>query len=212
MPLGSLSADGLGCIPALLVVWPEAFQHRSLQAVGPALGANDPIKMSSSKESSHRQILPVSLCHQCLCTQREPRLPTPHLARRPSKLASVAQPLKKFTVFALGSSVQETFQEGACLQQRSLCLPQSWEAPAGKPCWPSKSSALEAPPPDARPRLGSLTQGSEPSLLLENFCNIIILQFVSCPTQAGVGFDYIVSVPLLPFPVASSLDVVNIFY
>ena len=32
--LGSLSADGWGCVPAQLVVWPEASQHWSLQAVG----------------------------------------------------------------------------------------------------------------------------------------------------------------------------------
>ena len=25
--LGSLSADGWGCVPTILVVWPEAFQH-----------------------------------------------------------------------------------------------------------------------------------------------------------------------------------------
>ena len=31
--LGILSADGLGCVPALLVIWPEASQHWSLQAV-----------------------------------------------------------------------------------------------------------------------------------------------------------------------------------
>ena len=32
--LSSLSADGWGCVPALLVVWPEVFQHWSQQAVG----------------------------------------------------------------------------------------------------------------------------------------------------------------------------------
>ena len=32
--LGSLSADGWGCIPILLVVWPEASQHWSLQTIG----------------------------------------------------------------------------------------------------------------------------------------------------------------------------------
>ena len=32
--LGILSADRWGCVPALLVVWPEASQHWSLQAVG----------------------------------------------------------------------------------------------------------------------------------------------------------------------------------
>lgn len=29
--LGSLSAAGWGCVPALLVVWPEASQHWNLQ-------------------------------------------------------------------------------------------------------------------------------------------------------------------------------------
>ena len=32
--LGSLSSDGWGCVSVLLVVWPEAFQYRSLQHVG----------------------------------------------------------------------------------------------------------------------------------------------------------------------------------
>ena len=32
--LGSLSADGWGCVPTLFVVWPEVSQHWSLQAVG----------------------------------------------------------------------------------------------------------------------------------------------------------------------------------
>ena len=52
--LGSLSADGWGCVPPLLVVWPEASQHWSLQAVGwsqvsvpkwPPLGQLVPINM-----------------------------------------------------------------------------------------------------------------------------------------------------------------------
>ena len=33
MTLGSLSANGWGCVPTLLVVWPEVSQHLSLQAV-----------------------------------------------------------------------------------------------------------------------------------------------------------------------------------
>ena len=32
--LGRLSADGWGCVPVLLVVWPEVFQHWCLQVVG----------------------------------------------------------------------------------------------------------------------------------------------------------------------------------
>ena len=45
-------------------------------------------------------------------------------------------------------------------------------------------------------RLGSLTWVSELSLLWENLCNIIIFQFVGRP-PAGMGFDYIMKVPLL---------------
>ena len=32
--LGSVFADGQGCVPTLLVVWPEASQHWILQATG----------------------------------------------------------------------------------------------------------------------------------------------------------------------------------
>ena len=47
--LGSLSANGCGCVPTLTFVWPEA----SLEpvAVGPGLGSNDPSKMSASSEN-----------------------------------------------------------------------------------------------------------------------------------------------------------------
>ena len=34
MSLGSLSANGWGCVPVQLVAWPEASQHWHLQAVG----------------------------------------------------------------------------------------------------------------------------------------------------------------------------------
>ena len=38
------------------------------------------------------------------------------------------------------------------------------------------------------PRLGSLMWGSEVSLLWENFCDIIILQFVGHPPRSGGGY------------------------
>ena len=46
------------------------------------------------------------------------------------------------------------------------------------------------------PGLGSLMWGSDLSLLWENLCNIIILQFVGHPPR-GYGFACIVSLPLL---------------
>ena len=33
--LGTLSADGWGCVPILLVVWPEVFQHWNLSRARP---------------------------------------------------------------------------------------------------------------------------------------------------------------------------------
>ena len=80
--LSSLSADGSGCVPTLLVVWPEACQLWSLPAVewGQVLmrewhppGGLMPM---STPQNYHRQ---------CLCPHSEPQLPPPpHLRRRPS--------------------------------------------------------------------------------------------------------------------------------
>lgn len=46
-------------------------------------------------------------------------------------------------------------------------------------------------------RLGSLTWGSNHSLLWENLCNVIILQFVDRPLR-DMGLECITSLPLLP--------------
>ena len=51
--LGSLSVDGWGCIPTLLVVWSEELEPTGCW-VGPGLGANDSSKMSASNKSSSR--------------------------------------------------------------------------------------------------------------------------------------------------------------
>ena len=72
-----------------------------------------------------------------------------------------------------------------CIQKWfSVCFPLSCGAPALKPLWTSKPNAL------ARGvhfsswcqdfSLKSLPWGSELSILLESFCNIIIFQFVGC--------------------------------
>ena len=46
--------------------------------------------------------------------------------------------------------------------------------------------------------------GSEPSQQWESFFGIIILKFVGHP-PGSMRFDFIMIVPLLPFPAASSL-------
>lgn len=67
----SLSADGWGCVPTLLVLQPEVSQHWSLQPVGwnqvlmtkrQPLGEFTPMN------------IPWGLCHQCPCHHSEPQL------------------------------------------------------------------------------------------------------------------------------------------
>ena len=94
--LNSLSADGWGCVPARLVVWPEASQHWSLQAVGwgQVLGRKGwppggPTSMSTLQ--NYR-------C-QFLCPCSEPQLP-PASARHPPILAGRSGPVShKTTAF-----------------------------------------------------------------------------------------------------------------
>ena len=64
--LSSLSADGWGCLLALLVVWPEVSQHWSLQAFG-WVGLGEEVAASRrghSNEYSPELPLPVYLSPQ----------------------------------------------------------------------------------------------------------------------------------------------------
>ena len=84
------------------------------------------------------------------------------------------------------------------LQEWSFCLPQSCGITH---CWPSMPDSLGSPPPIARPpRLGSLIQASELSLLWENSCGTIIFQFVVHPPGMYEICFFITVVPLLPSP------------
>ena len=117
----------------------------------------------------------------------------PHLPRRPSKTHRQVWPRLLWShCFALGPSAYETL----CAPSKSgVCFPQSCGAPALKPCWPSKPNALGLLLPD--PQLGSLMWGSELSLQWDNLWDRVIFSlWVTHP--AGMGFDYIVKVPLLP--------------
>ena len=72
-----------------------------------------------------------------------------------------------------------------CPPEWNLHFPQSCEALAIKPCLLSKPNPLVGgfSPQCQTPRLGTLTWGSELSLLWETFCDINILQFVDCPLR-----------------------------
>ena len=64
------------------------------------------------------------------------------------------------------------------LQEWTFYFPQSCEISAIKYCWPPKSESLETTPPIDRPQTEKPDMGSKSSLQLENFCGIIVYQFV----------------------------------
>ena len=119
-PLGSLSADGLGCIPTLLIVWPEAFQHWSLQAVGPAVmlmnqsRCHPPKRVHTDKYSQY--LSATSVCVHKV-SHGYPHLTSPG---DPPRLAGVAQVLRKFTAFAPWFQCPRDFP--------SVCMPPIMES------------------------------------------------------------------------------------
>lgn len=72
--LGSQSADGRGCVPTFVVVWPEVSQHQSLQAFG--WGQVLVPKWQPPGELAQMNC-PQHFCHQCLCPHSEPHHPLP---------------------------------------------------------------------------------------------------------------------------------------
>ena len=72
--LGSLPVDDWGCVPILLVVWPEASQHWSLQCLEWG-------QVWVTKGQPPRELMSVSISqyfyHQCPCPHSEPPLPLP---------------------------------------------------------------------------------------------------------------------------------------
>ena len=139
--LGSLSADGWGCVPALLVVWPEASQHWSLQAVGWG--------QALVPRSQARRLPPArvhindhsSVCQPPAFMILERATAAPCLPRRPSKTSREVWPRLLWSHCFCPQS-QCTQDLVYALQEWSLCFPQSCGAPTVKPPWPSKPNAL----------------------------------------------------------------------
>ena len=102
-----------------------------------------------------------------------PPPPEPQETLRSGRSAWPRRPWNRCSV--LGPSACGT----SCTPSQSgVCFLQSCEAPARKPCWPSELGGL-----------GALTPGGE-----HLWCNYF--PDTGCP-PAGVGFDYVVKVPLL---------------
>ena len=126
--LSSLSADGWGCVPALLVVWPEASQHWSLQAVGwgqvlerkwqPPGG----LKPMSSPQDYQRQYL---------CPRSEPQHPAASTGVPPVLAGRSGPVFYEITAFFPRSwcSLDLVY----ALQEWCFCFPLSYGIPVIKP-------------------------------------------------------------------------------
>ena len=119
-----------------------------------------------------------------------------HLCRRPSNTHRQVwlSLLWGHCSFPLGPGTQDF----VCALQESLFPPVLWNLCSQIPLtfkvrFPGDSQSL-----GQISRLGSLTWGLELSQQCENFFGIIVLQLVS-HYLSGIGFDFIVIVPLLPF-------------
>ena len=69
-----------------------------------------------------------------------------------------------------------------CPSRLESHFPQSCRSPIIKSHRTSRSDSLEIPSPLSDPQARSLMWGSETSQQWENFCGIIVLQFVGSPT------------------------------
>ena len=124
------SADGCGCVPALLVAWHEASQHWSLQAVRWCqvlvrkwwpLGGLTPMST------------PQNYRCQCLCPCSRPQLPPTSAGDPPILAGKSGLGFYEATAFFPGSWCTQEW--GFCaLQEGSFCFPQSYGIPAVKPC------------------------------------------------------------------------------
>ena len=174
--LGSLSADGWVCALTLLVVWPEGSQHWTLQAVGWG-------QVLMPKCWSPGWLMPMNtpqyLYHQCSCPHSEPQPPSASLGGPPRPSGRSGPGSYEVTAFSLGPSVHETLcvssKRGVSLSPSPVEFLQS--SPTGLQSWMLWGLLLPMPDPQA----GEPDVGSELSLLWENFCDIIILQFVGHP-------------------------------
>ena len=181
--LGSLFADGCGCIPTFLAVWPDVSQHWSLQAVG--WGKVSVPKCWPSGELMLMYI-PWGLCHPCTCPHSEPK-PIPAYPGDSVRPAARSGP-GSYGVTAL---LWVPMHGKICvlpLRVESLFSLVLW-SPCDQPHWPSMPNALGFLLPMPEPRFGRLkplTPVGE--LLWYNYC-----PFCGSPTQE---LDYTTKAPL----------------
>ena len=176
----SLSAHGLGCVPFLVVVWPEATQHWILPSSLVGLLADS--GRAHAKEHFPELLLPVSFSSWWATA-------TSHLCRRPSNTSrqvwfsflcvhcSFLWVLMCTLLCACPPRVESLFPSVLSKSCNQILL--AFKA------WLSRNSSSHC----QNSRLGSLTWGSEPSLHWVDFCGISVLHFVSHPPSSyGIWF------------------------
>ena len=176
--LSSLPADGLGSVPALLV-WPRGVPAPA--PVGCWVGPGAVSVLMRPTRSRHVHV-----------DERVTRDSHPPLqGTLPDQQVGLAQaPIKRLLLprdfmCAFKSEVSVSLSPVRSCNEAPLAFKAKCSGSSPSRCW--------------TPGLGSLTWGSELSLLWENFCNVITLQCVCRPPGGqGMGFDYFASLLLLP--------------
>ena len=158
-----LCADGWGCVPTLLVVWPEASQHWSLQVLG---GGQVLVRKWQPLGGLTPVSTPQKCCCQCLCPCSEPQ-PPPTFTGDPLIPAGRSGPGSyEVTAFSLVPGVHETLcTPGVEFLFPSVLWNSCNQTPLAFKARFSGGSSFCC----QTPRLGRRPWDSELSLLWENF-------------------------------------------
>lgn len=151
--LGSLSADGWGHVPTILVVRLRHFSStETCRLLG---GARSLMPKWWPQESSHWWIFPVASATSVPCSLSEPQItPLPKEIHRSGSASYEVTPLPWFPVHMKASCT---------LQEWNLCFPSPAEFPASSPvAFKTKCFGVLLLMPD--------TQGGEPHRALRNLC------------------------------------------
>ena len=129
-----------GCVSALLLVWSEASQHRSLQAVGWG-------QVLVRKWQPPREPMPVNsqqnLCCQCPCSHSEPQLPLIFTGHPP--ILNGNSDLISYELTALFPGSWWVWDPVYIFQGYSFCFLRSCTISAVNPHCPSKTDSLGTP-------------------------------------------------------------------
>ena len=131
-----------GCVSALLVVWSEASQHWSLQAIGwgqVLVRKWQPMPVNSQQ----------NLCCQCPCFHSEPQLPLMSTGHPP--ILNGNSDLVSYELTALFPGSWWVWDPVCILQEYSFCFLQFCTIYAVTPHCPSKPNSLGTPLSVARP-------------------------------------------------------------